>query len=85
MEDISEDEKEFFDKEGYLVVKNLLTAEQVTYYSDLYNSFLKENGLVQLDSAPAPPPQLFSLPIEAFRPDLPPFQAVFLNICFHRR
>lgn len=43
MKDISEGEKEFFAKEGYLVVKNLLTAEEVTYYSDLYNSFLNNS------------------------------------------
>ena len=40
---IFEDQKAFFAAEGYLVIKNLLTTEQVTYYSDLYNSFLNNN------------------------------------------
>jgi len=40
---VSKDQKDFFVKEGYLVVKNLLTTKQVNYYSDLYNSFLNNN------------------------------------------
>lgn len=43
MKVISEDQKEFFAKEGYLIVKNLITKEEVTYYSDLYNSFLNNS------------------------------------------
>lgn len=37
---VSEQQKDFFESEGYLVVKNLLTRDEVSYYSSLYNSFL---------------------------------------------
>jgi len=37
---ISEEQKRFFESEGYLVVKNLLNKEEVSYYSNLYDSFL---------------------------------------------
>ena len=33
-------QKHFFENEGYLIVKNLLNKEEVSYYSNLYNSFL---------------------------------------------
>lgn len=37
---LTEEQKYFFEKEGYLVIKNLLNQKEVNYYSDLYNSFL---------------------------------------------
>lgn len=37
---ISKEQKDFFDSEGYLVVKNLITSSEVEYYNSLYNSFL---------------------------------------------
>jgi len=37
---ISEEQKKFFEKEGYLVVEDLISQDDVRYYSDLYNSFL---------------------------------------------
>lgn len=37
---ISVAQKLFFENEGYLIVKDLLSKEEVSYYSDLYNSFL---------------------------------------------
>ncbi len=37
---ISVEQQQFFEKEGYLMVNNLLSKEEVSYYSDLYNSFL---------------------------------------------
>lgn len=37
---LSLEQKSFFEKEGYLVIKNLLTKTEVDYYSTLYNSFL---------------------------------------------
>ena len=40
MVSISEREKGFFQEEGYLVIKNMLTEKEVDYYSEIYNSFL---------------------------------------------
>lgn len=37
---LSQVQKSFFEKEGYLVVDNLLNQIEVDYYSALYNSFL---------------------------------------------
>ncbi|MEO8398701.1 MAG: phytanoyl-CoA dioxygenase family protein [Ignavibacteriaceae bacterium] len=37
---ISEQEKYFFKENGYLVVKDILSPEEVNYYSDIYNKFL---------------------------------------------
>ncbi|MFY0630491.1 MAG: phytanoyl-CoA dioxygenase family protein [Flavobacteriaceae bacterium] len=37
---ISKEEISFFKKEGYLVVRNLLSKEELAYYGQLYNSFL---------------------------------------------
>lgn len=37
---LSKVQKSFFEKEGYLVVENLLNTSEVDYYSSLYNSFL---------------------------------------------
>lgn len=37
---ISEEQKSFFKSEGYLVVENLISKDEVNYYGDLYNSFL---------------------------------------------
>ncbi len=37
---LSPEQKSFFEKEGYVVVQNLLTESEVGYYSDLYDSFL---------------------------------------------
>lgn len=37
---ISKEQKDFFDAEGYLVVKNLISSAEVEYYNSLYNSFL---------------------------------------------
>lgn len=37
---ISEEQKSFFEQEGYLVVENLISSSEVDYYSNLYNSFL---------------------------------------------
>lgn len=37
---LSQVEKTFFEKEGYLVVENMLNKLEVDYYSSLYNSFL---------------------------------------------
>ncbi|WP_149273660.1 phytanoyl-CoA dioxygenase family protein [Pareuzebyella sediminis] len=38
--ELTQKQKHFFAEEGYLVVENLLTKKEITYYSDLYNSFL---------------------------------------------
>ena len=38
--DINAKQVKFFEENGYLVVENLITTEEVSYYSDLYNSFL---------------------------------------------
>ena len=40
MPEISAKQKEFFEEEGYLVVENLISTQEVTYYSKLYDSFL---------------------------------------------
>ncbi|NNE76246.1 MAG: phytanoyl-CoA dioxygenase family protein, partial [Pricia sp.] len=40
MEGLSENQKQFFKEEGYLVIEDLLSEEEVSYYSNLYNSFL---------------------------------------------
>jgi len=40
MDFISKEQKKFFAAEGYLVVEDLITPEEVTYYDNLYNSFL---------------------------------------------
>ncbi len=37
---ISEEQKSFFEQEGYLVVENLISKPDVDYYSNMYNSFL---------------------------------------------
>lgn len=37
---LTTEQKDFFEKEGYLAIKNLLNQKEVNYYSDLYNSFL---------------------------------------------
>lgn len=37
---VSEEQRLFFNEEGYLVVEDLITKEEVRYYSDLYDSFL---------------------------------------------
>lgn len=37
---ISEAQIKFFKNQGYLVVKNLLSPVEISYYSDLYNAFL---------------------------------------------
>lgn len=37
---ISEAQKQFFKEEGYLVVKDLLSPKEISYYSDLYDAFL---------------------------------------------
>lgn len=37
---VSEEQKSFFEQEGYLVVENLISKSEVDYYSTLYNSFL---------------------------------------------
>lgn len=37
---VSEEQKRFFNEQGYLVVENLLKPEEVDYYSALYDSFL---------------------------------------------
>lgn len=37
---ISPKQKQFFDNEGYLVVKDLLDKDEIQYYNTLYNSFL---------------------------------------------
>ena len=40
---LSIEQKAFFEKEGYVVLKNLLTKTEVDDYSDLYNSFLNNS------------------------------------------
>ena len=40
MDIISEKQRGFFEAEGYLVVENLISKQEVQYYNDLYNSFL---------------------------------------------
>ena len=40
MKELTEEQKTFFKSEGYLIVENLLTNDEIAYYSDLYNSFL---------------------------------------------
>ena len=40
---ISEGQKAFFAAEGYLIVENLISPEQVLYYSHLYESFLNNS------------------------------------------
>ncbi|MCK0158278.1 phytanoyl-CoA dioxygenase family protein [Cellulophaga sp. F20128] len=37
---LSQQQKSFFEAEGYLVIDNLLSEEEVVFYSDLYESFL---------------------------------------------
>ncbi|TMM59010.1 phytanoyl-CoA dioxygenase family protein [Maribacter algarum] len=37
---ISEEQKLFFEQEGYLVFENLISKSDVDYYSNMYNSFL---------------------------------------------
>ena len=37
---ITEEQRLFFENEGYLVVEDLITKKEIDYYSDLYNSFL---------------------------------------------
>lgn len=37
---LSTQQKTFFEEEGYLVIENLLNEAEVTYYSNLYDSFL---------------------------------------------
>ncbi len=37
---ISGSQHQFFDEEGYLVIQNLLTQNDIAYYSELYDSFL---------------------------------------------
>ena len=37
-------EIEKFEKEGYLVIKNLLTADEIDLYRHYYESFLEDNG-----------------------------------------
>ena len=37
---ISAEQIQFFENQGYLVVKNLINKTEVSYYSDLYNAFL---------------------------------------------
>ena len=39
-QNLSDEQRQFFEEEGYLVIENLLTAYEVVYYSDLYDSFL---------------------------------------------
>tara|TARA_R110000765_G_scaffold421705_1_gene528102 strand:+ start:10775 stop:11506 length:732 start_codon:yes stop_codon:yes gene_type:complete len=38
---LSKQQKTFFEEEGYLVIDNLLNEAEVTYYSNLYDSFLE--------------------------------------------
>ena len=40
MELLTKEQKNFFENEGYLVIENLLDANDVAYYSKLYDSFL---------------------------------------------
>ena len=40
MDVVSETQLSFFEKEGYLVIENLITKDEVLYYSELYDSFL---------------------------------------------
>lgn len=37
---ISPEQRSFFEKEGYLIVEDLISMEEVEYYNELYNSFL---------------------------------------------
>ncbi|WP_315824186.1 hypothetical protein [Paraflavitalea speifideaquila] len=37
--EITQAQVDFFEKEGYLIVPNLLSAEEVGYYRDLYEGF----------------------------------------------
>lgn len=38
---ITPEQVAFFEREGYLIIPDLLTAEEVTYYRDLYEDFLE--------------------------------------------
>jgi ectoine hydroxylase-related dioxygenase (phytanoyl-CoA dioxygenase family) len=40
MQVLTQEQKSFFEIEGYLVVENLINQTEVDYYSSLYNSFL---------------------------------------------
>ncbi len=40
---ITPSQKKFFEENGYLVIEDLLTPDEVAYYSDLYNSFLSNS------------------------------------------
>lgn len=63
MASISPSQKQFFDRNGYLVIENILTPEEVAYYRDIYQQFL-DNDIdssryrsdlgAQTDEAPAP-------------------------------
>lgn len=37
---ISPEQRSFFENEGYLIVEDLISMEEVEYYNELYNSFL---------------------------------------------
>jgi len=37
---LTENQRQFFEEEGYLVIENLLTAEEIDYYSHIYDAFL---------------------------------------------
>jgi ectoine hydroxylase-related dioxygenase (phytanoyl-CoA dioxygenase family) len=60
---ISPAQKHFFDRNGYLVMENILTPEEVAYYRDIYQRFL-DNDIdtsryrsdlgARTDEAPAP-------------------------------
>ena len=40
---VSTKQQSFFKEQGYLVIEHLINAEEITYYSDLYNSFLNND------------------------------------------
>ncbi len=40
---LSQEQKSFFEKEGYLVIENMLDKTEVDYYSNLYRSFLNNS------------------------------------------
>ena len=43
MKELTKDQLDFFNKEGFLVVRDLLSHDEVAYYSDVYNSFLNNS------------------------------------------
>ena len=40
MNNISKTQKDFFKNEGYLIIENLISKEEINYYKKIYDDFL---------------------------------------------